>query len=71
MTARPRAFFALYIRPSDSSTGHTVFKLATKGLVITPKCKPKPMAEDIVTVVNELGKKGRNTRRKTIPEYTL
>ena len=29
-TTEPRSFFALYIRPNDSGTGHTVFKLATK-----------------------------------------
>ena len=40
----PSAFFALYIGPNDCGTGHTVFKLATKRLVMTPKCKPKPMA---------------------------
>ena len=26
-TTDPRAFFALYIGPNDSGTGHTVFKL--------------------------------------------
>ena len=55
-TTDARAFFALYIRPNDSSTGHMVFKLSTKRLVTTPKCKPKPMAEDVVEVVNEMGK---------------
>ena len=56
-TTGPRAFFALYIGPNDSGTGHIVFKLSTKQLVTTPKCKPKPMAEDIVTVVNKIRKK--------------
>ena len=55
-TTDPRAFFALYIGPNDSGTGHIVFKLGTKRLVTTPKCKPKPMAEDVVEVVNEMGK---------------
>ena len=50
-TIDPRVFFALYNRPS-----RTVFKLATKRLVITTKCKRTPMAEDIVEVVNEMGK---------------
>ena len=44
MTAHPRTFFALYIRPNDSGTGHTVFKLTLKQLVTTPNRKPKPMA---------------------------
>ena len=34
-TTDPRAFFALYIGPNNSGTGHTVFKLATKQLVTT------------------------------------
>ena len=54
-TTYPRAFYTLYIRSNDSSIGHTVFKLSTKRLVTTPKCKPKPIAEDIVEVVNEMG----------------
>ena len=56
-TTHPRAFFALYIGPSDSGTSHIVFKLAIKRLVTTPKCKSKPMAEDIVTLVNEMGER--------------
>ena len=55
-TTDPRAFFVLYIGPNDSSTSHIVFKLAQKRLVTTPKYKPKPMAEGIVEVVNEMGK---------------
>ena len=51
-TIDPRAFFGLYIRPNDSGTCHTVFKLRTKQLVTTPKYKPKPLAEDIVKVIN-------------------
>ena len=39
-TKHPRAFYALYIGPNDSGTGHIVFKLLTKRLVITPKRKP-------------------------------
>ena len=47
-TTEPRAFFALYTGPNYSGTGHTLFKLATKRLVTVLKCKPKPMAEDVV-----------------------
>ena len=56
-TACPRAFYALYIGPSNSGTGHIVLKLSTNNPVTTPKCKHKPMAEDIVTIVNEITKK--------------
>ena len=65
-TTDPRVFFGLYIGPNDSSTSHIEFKLVTKRLVITLKYKPKPMAEDIVEVVNEMGKQ-KNTRRNPIP----
>ena len=58
-TTDPRAFFALYIRPNDNGTGLIVFKLATKRQVTTPKCKAKPMAKDVVEVVNEMGKQER------------
>ena len=58
-TTDPGAFFALYIGPNDSGTGHIVFKLATKQLVSTPKYNPKPMAEDVVKVVNKMGKQER------------
>ena len=54
-----RAFFALYIGRNDSGTCHIVFKLGIKQLVTTPKCKPKPMAEDVVIVVNKMGKQER------------
>ena len=55
MIAHSRVFFALYTRLNDSGTGHTVLKLSSKQLVTTPKCKPKPMAEDIISLVNDIG----------------
>ena len=54
-TTHPREFFALYIGPNDSGTGHIVFKLSTKRLVTTLRCKPWPMADNIFAVVNEMG----------------
>ena len=36
-TTIPRAFYALYIGPNGSGTGHQVFKLLLKRLVTTPK----------------------------------
>jgi len=55
-TGHPRAFFALYIEPNDNGTGHRVIKLQTKRLVTTPKCIPKPMTQDVINIVNNLGK---------------
>ena len=46
-TSRPRTFYTLYIGPNDGGTGHSVFKLWTKQLLTTPKCKPVPMPEDV------------------------
>ena len=44
----PRTFYALYIGPNDSDTSHSVFKLSTKQLLTTPKCKHVPMPEDVI-----------------------
>ena len=54
-TTIPRAFYALYIGPNNSSTGHQVFKLLSKRLVTTPKCKPVPMPDNVIQVVNDMG----------------
>ena len=47
-TTTPRAFYALYIGPNDSGTGHQVFKLSTRRMVATPKCKPIPDRKSVV-----------------------
>ena len=54
-TTTPRAFYALYIGPNDSGTGHQVFTLMTRRMVTTPKCKPIPISDDVIEVVNDLG----------------
>ena len=54
-TTTPRALYALYIGPNDSGTGHQVFKLMTRRMVTTPKCKPIPMPDNVIEVVNDLG----------------
>ena len=46
--------YALYIGPNDSNTGHFVFKLSTKQILTTPKCKFVPMPKDIIQAVNEM-----------------
>ena len=51
-THKPRAYHALYIGPNDASTGHSVFKLATKKMLVTPRCKPIPMPNDVIEVIN-------------------
>ena len=62
-TTIPRAFYALYIGSNDSGTGHQVFKLASKRLVATPKCKPVPMPDNVIEVVNYIGKQGGKPNR--------
>ena len=47
-TSKPRVFYTLYVGPNDGGTGHSVFKLSTKKLIVTPRCEPIPMSEDII-----------------------
>ena len=54
-TTTPRAFYVLYIGPNDGGTGHRVFKMSIRRMVTTPKCKPIPMPDDVIKVVNNLG----------------
>ena len=58
-TGHPKAFYALYIGPSNNSTSHIVFKLSTKKVVTTTKfiLKSKSMAEDIITIEDEIERK--------------
>ena len=54
-TSKPRAFYPLYIGPNDRGTGHSVFKLSTKAMIVTPRCKPIPMPDNVISVVNQMG----------------
>ena len=54
-TSKPRAFYALYIGPNDAGTGHSVFKLGTKSMIVTPRCKPIPMPDDVIQLINQMG----------------
>ena len=54
-TSKPRAFYALYIGPNNAGTGHSVFKLETKSMIVTPKCKPIPMPNDVIQLINQMG----------------
>ena len=53
--SKPRAFYVLYIVPNDCGTGHSVFKLLTKAVIVTPRCKPIPMADDVIAEMNKMG----------------
>ena len=55
-TTTPRAFYALYIGPDDGGTGHQVFKLSNKRMIATPKCRHVPMPDNVIEIVNDLGK---------------
>ena len=55
-TSQPRAFYVLYIGPSDGGTGHSVFKLSTKKMIITPRFKRVPMPHNVIEVVDKIGK---------------
>ena len=53
-TSKPRAFHALYIGPNNAGTGYSVFKLALKNMIVTPRCKPIPMPNDVIKVINQM-----------------
>ena len=53
--SKPRAFYALYTGPNDRGTGHSVSKLSTKAMILTPRCKPIPMPDDVISLVNQIG----------------
>ena len=62
-TTIQRAFYALYIGPNDSDTCCQVFKLSSKRLVTFPKCKPVPMPDKAIKLVNDMGiQDGRPSR---------
>ena len=54
-TSKPRAFYTLYIRLNDRGTGHSVFKLSTKSMIVTSRCKPIHMPDNVIEVVNQMG----------------
>ena len=58
-TSKPRTFYALYIGANDGGTGHSVFKLSTKSMIVTPRCKPIPILDDVIEVVNQMGQDDR------------
>ena len=53
--SQPRSFYVLYIGPNDGGTDHSVFKLSTKKLIVTLRCKPIPMPDNVIEVVNQIG----------------
>ena len=50
----PRTFYALYIGPNDSSTGHLIFKLSTNQILTTPKYKPVTIPDDLIEAINKM-----------------
>ena len=54
-TSKPRAFYVLFIGPNGWGTGHSVFKLSTKNMIITPRCKPISISDNVIKVVNQIG----------------
>ena len=41
-------------------TGCSVFKLSTKKMIKTPKCRLIPMSDDVIKVVNQIGEYDRS-----------
>ena len=52
-TLYSRKLYTLFIGPNDSCTSHSIFKLSTKKILITPKYKSVPMPEDLIVTINE------------------
>ena len=46
----------MYIEQNDGGTGHSVFKLSMKQMIITPRCKPVSMPDNMIAVVNKMEK---------------
>ena len=53
--SKPRAFHALYIGPNDAGVSHSVFKISTKKMILTPRCKPIPMPDNVIKIINQMG----------------
>ena len=47
-------FYALYIGSNDGDTGHSVFKLSTKKMIVTPSCKSIHMSDNVIEIVNQM-----------------
>ena len=47
-----KTFYPLYIGLNDSGTGHLIFKLSTKQILITSRVKPVPMSKDLIKTIN-------------------
>ena len=62
-TTTPRALYDLYIGPNNGGTGHQVFKLSNKRMITTPKCRPVPMPDDVIKIVNDLGEQDEMPNR--------
>ena len=56
--SKPRAFYVLYIGPNDGGTGHSVFKIGTKSMIVKPRCKSIPMPDNVFQLINQMGKDG-------------
>ena len=65
-TGMPQAFYALYLYPNENGSGHVVFSLKLKTRRSTQKCIPQPMTQDIIYIVNKIGRRGKGERWDTI-----
>ena len=70
-TSKPRAFHALYIGHSDTGTGHSVFKLSTKKMIVIPRCKPIPIPDDVIEVINRMGEDDGSPEGIVFVIYTM
>ena len=50
---RPRVFYALYIRQSDNSNGHLVYRLSTDQILVTKEYQSVHVPEDLIEAMRE------------------
>ena len=52
-TLRPRAFYALYVRPNDNGNAHLMYRLSTDQIVVTKDYQTVPIPEDLVGAIGK------------------
>ena len=50
-TLRPRAFYALYVKPNEKGNGYVIYRLSTNQIVVTKDCQTVPVPVDIGNTV--------------------
>ena len=52
-TLRPRVYYALYIRPSNNSNGHLIYRLSIDQILVTKEYLSLLEPKDLIETINE------------------